>query len=226
MKKLMIVFLLPLIACSTNKKSITYNESEDNSLNEDRMIGPDLPSWVLENEIVKGDRLFLVGNAEMSPDKSEYHIKKAAIMDGEIRLISDAPSKFRVISQSALNGAGVESSDFKQIQTKLQEAIGVIGLKNHDTTCRKFVRHGESRSFVIKSCWALVSTSISDLKRAYALTLERLYGIKTSAKFENLMEKEIEKINVSQIQESKNETPNVRLPSSDAQPSMHQQKTP
>ncbi len=196
MKKstLIVSALLLLAGCSSNSLSTKDKESLGASVLEDKTLGDTVPAWT-KFEGIKESRLYGVGYAEMSLDKSEHYISKAALMDGEVKLISDSPSDFRVITQNALTGAGVESSDFVQIQTKLQEVIGATGFKSHEYTCRKIVRYQESQSKIMRGCWYQVSVNILDLKRAYQLTLEKKYGNAKAAKFGNLMSAEIDKIN-------------------------------
>lgn len=184
-----------LVSCST----VTKPSSEDkklfgNSVLDDKMYGDPLPEWSKFSGIKDG-RLYTVGYAEYSVNKSETYVKKAAIMDGEIKLISDAPADFRVITQNSLLGSGIESGEFNQIQTKLQEVIGSTGFKGHDETCRKIVRHMESHSSIFRGCWVAVSANISDLRKAYQLTLERKYGVGKASKFDDLMNQELNKIN-------------------------------
>lgn len=161
------------------------------------MVGEKLPSWVTQEESIKDGRVYLVGYAEMSADKSEHYISKAALMDAEVKLISEAPSELRVVTQSSLTGAGIDSSEYMQIQTKLQEAIGVMGFKPHESTCRKMVRFGESKNSVTRACWHRASVSLSDLRQAYVLTMSKKYGDGKASKFDDLMKKEIETINNS-----------------------------
>lgn len=159
------------------------------------MIGKELPSWVSQEHVIRDGRLYLVGYAEMSADRNEYYITKAALMDAEVKLIADAPTEFRVITQNALTGAGIESSEFSQIQTKLQEVIGLTGFKNHEHTCRKMVRYGESRTSVSRACWYQASVSLNELRKAYFMTMKSKYGEDKTHKFDDLMKQELEKIN-------------------------------
>lgn len=159
------------------------------------MIGKALPSWALGENVIKDGRLYIVGYSEMSADKSEHYISKAALMDAEIKLIADAPTEFRVITQNALTGAGVDSSDYSQIQTKLQEVIGLTGFQNHESTCRKMVRYGESRTNVNRACWHRASVSLNELRRAYLVTMKAKYGDEKAHKFDDVMKDELNKIN-------------------------------
>lgn len=161
------------------------------------MVGKDLPSWVMDQESIRDGRVYVVGYSEMSSDKSDHYISKAALMDAEVKLISEAPSELRVITQNALTGAGVDSSEYLQIQTKLQEVIGLMGFKSHEHTCRKFVRYGESRTNVNRGCWYRASVSATDLRKAYLMTMKAKYGEEKGHKFDDLMKDEINKINDS-----------------------------
>lgn len=158
------------------------------------MVGDELPSWV-DRVGVDDGRVYIVGYSEMSADKSPHYVKKAALMDGEVRLLSDAPSDFRVLTQNALTGAGLESSEFFQIQTKLQEVFATEGFKGHQNTCRKIARYGETQVRVVRGCWYRVSADLVQLKKAYAFTLAKKYGAGRANKFQKLMEQEINNIN-------------------------------
>ena len=189
-----LVSLTLLASCS----SVTKPTSEEknllgNAILDDKVYGDPLPAWT-KFQGVRDGRIFLVGYAEQSINKSEHFIKKAAVMDGEVRLIQDAPSDLRVLTQNALTGAGVDSSEFSQVQTKLSEVIGAQSFKTHDEACRKVLRHTESQSIVMRGCWVSVSANLADLQRAYQLTLQRKYGVGTASRFEDLMKKELDAI--------------------------------
>lgn len=195
MKRVLTMFLaLSLAACSTSKVKESEKTALSNAEREDKIIGGDLPEWAEQSGIVDG-RLFEVGYAEMPLDKAEHFIKKAALMDAEVKLLSEAPTDFRVITQNALTGAGIDSSEFYQIQTSLKEAIGVTSLKSHKSTCRKIVRNLESSSTVMRGCWYQASVGTADLRKAYQLTLQKKYGVGVANKFDNLMKSELDKIN-------------------------------
>lgn len=162
------------------------------------MIGKDLPSWISQQESIKDDRVYLVGYAEMSADKSDHYVAKAALMDAEVKLISEAPAELRVLTQNSLTGAGIDSSEYMQIQTKLQEVIGLQGFKQHEHTCRKFVRYGESRTSITRGCWYQASVSVSELRKAYLMTMRAKYGNDKAHKFDDIMKQELEKINDNQ----------------------------
>jgi len=157
---------------------------------DDKVYGDPLPEWT-KFQGVRDGRVYLVGYSEQSINKSEHFTKKAAVMDGEVRLIQDAPSDLRVLTQNALTGAGLESSEFMQIQSKLSEVIGAQSFKTHDEACRKILRHMESQSAVMRGCWVSVSANLMDLQKAYQLTLARKYGVVTASKFDDLMKKEL-----------------------------------
>lgn len=159
------------------------------------MIGKELPSWTSEQESFRDGRVYFVGYSEMSADKSDHHIAKAALMDAEVKLISEAPTEIRVITQNALKGAGVDSSEFVQIQTSLREVIGLSGAKPHESTCRKFVRYGESRNNITRACWHRASISQESLRKAYLMTMKAKYGDEKAHKFDDLMKDELKKIN-------------------------------
>lgn len=164
-------------------------------MKEDVTLGGELPEWTNDNGI-DGDRLVAVGYSEMTVRKSPTYIEKAALMDGETKLLADAPQDFRVITQSALTGAGIDSSEFVEIQTRLKEVLGVRGFKHHQKLCRKIVRYTESnKKNVMRGCWYRVSADLSKLKDAYKYILAKKYGQGTAGKYDNLMSKELKKIN-------------------------------
>lgn len=162
------------------------------------MIGPSLPSWVEEKPFIKDDRLNVVGRSEMSADRNEYFIAKAALMDAEVKLIYDAPTEFRVLTQNSLTGAGIDSSEYVQIQTSLREVVGLTGIKQGESTCRKYIRYGESRTSVTRICWHQASVNITELRKAYLMTLRMKYGDDKANKFDDLMKQELDKINDNQ----------------------------
>jgi len=160
------------------------------------MIGEDLPSWIFQQSLqIRNNRMYYIGYAEMSADKSQHYIAKAALMDAEVKLVSKAPTDIRIVTQNALTSAGIDSSEFTQIQTKLQELVGLTGVEPHQYTCRKFVRHGETITRIVTGCWHEASVNMSDLSRSIAMTLRRKYGDEKASKFDDLMKNELNKIN-------------------------------
>ena len=159
------------------------------------MMGSPLPSWISQTESIKDNRLHITGYAEMSADRNEVYISKAALMDAEVKLINDAPTDFRVLTQNALVSAGIDSSEFMQIQTKLTEVLALGGLKQGEWTCRKWIRYGETRTSVMKGCWHQASASLTELRKAYLFTLQKKYGSEKAHKFDDLMKQELEKVN-------------------------------
>lgn len=144
----------------------------------------------------------------MSANKSPYYIAKAALMDGETKLLSEAPSDVRIITQNALTGADIDSSEFFQMQTKLQEVLGVQSFKSHQQTCRKIVRYGETSISIVRGCWYRVSASIVQLKKAYAFTLAKKYGQGKANKFQKIMDQELNKINNHRRYDNEKQTSN------------------
>lgn len=178
------------------------------------MIGESLPSWTSHESDIKDGRLYLTGRSEMSADKNELHVAKAALLDAEVRLINDAPSEIRVITQNSLTGAGIDSSEFMQIQTKLQEVVGLTGMQSHEFTCRKIVRYGESRTNVNRLCFYRASVSLADLRKAYLMTMRLKYSEDKVTKFDDLMKQEMDKINNSTRfnREDNKQTSNTTIP--------------
>jgi hypothetical protein len=191
---ILIIQLIIFVSCATNKAKESEQNALANAEKEDKIVGSSLPPWVEESGVRDG-RLYEVGYAEFSLDKSEYYIKKAAEMDAEVKLLSDAPTDLRVITQNSLTGVGLDSSEYSQIQTSLKEVIGVTSLKSHRKTCRKIIRHLEDSSKPMRACWAESSVSMSDVRRAYQLTLQKKYGVGVANKFDDLMKSELDKIN-------------------------------
>ena len=168
---------------------------------------------------VTNNRLNVVGYAEMSADKNSYYIAKAALMDAESKLISDAPSDFRIITQNALTGAGIDSAEFMQIQTKLQEVIGLGSLRPEQYTCRKFLRYGESSNRITRACWYQASVNVFEVKKAYTMTLRAKYGDQKANKFDDLMSDELKRINDKDRFKSKPEKKEVvQAPQQNVQP--------
>lgn len=196
-----LLFLVPflVIGCSSTKTDQSIQKVTESPLvQEDQMVGKDLPSWATQIESIRDGRLYMVGYSEMSADKSEHYISKAAFMDAEMKLLSESPTDIREITQNALTGSGMDSSDFVQIQTKLKELVGMKGAKPHEHTCRKFVRYGESRTVVNRACWYQASISLGSFREAYMLTMQKKYGDKKAHQFDDLMKQEINKINDGQ----------------------------
>lgn len=160
------------------------------SVSEDIILGGSLPEWVNKAEVNQA-QLYVIGYAEMSAKKSNHYVKKAALMDAEIKILSDAPTDFRVIAQTALTGAGLESSEFYEIQTKIKDVYGVQGVRQHQSICRKVVRHGELIRRIMKACWIRVSIDIAKLQKAYAYTVRMKYGDQKAGRFEKLMADEL-----------------------------------
>lgn len=186
----LILILVALSACSMSEK-----KTDPDDIKEDRIVGEALPSWVDDNGIMNG-RLVAVGYSEMAISRSPMFVEKAALMDGETKLIADAPHDFRVITQNSLTGAGIESSEFVQVQTSLKEVLGVRGFKHHEKTCRKLVRytlHNEQN--VLRGCWYRVSADVAKLQEAYRFILAKKYGQGKADKFNDLMKQELKSIN-------------------------------
>lgn len=191
---LMVITLI--VGCASQTNSVSP-ESKNSSLNvkEDVTLGGELPEWTNDNGI-NGDRLVAVGYSEMTVSKSPHYVEKAALMDGETKLLADAPQDFRVITQNALTGAGIDSSEFVEIQTRLKEVLGVRGFKHHQKECRKLVRYTENnKKNVMRGCWYRVSADLGKLQEAYKYILAKKYGQGKAGKFDNLMEQELKKIN-------------------------------
>lgn len=199
MKKIIgIMFLSLIVSCATNKsveQVVAQQEIIEDTIKEDKIIGDDLPSWTRKSGIENG-MVFAVGKAEFDANKSEYYIERAAAMDGEIKLLTDAPTDVRVLTQNALTGAGIDGSEFYQIQTKLQEVVGLTGIRHSEdkVACRKVIRYGELSSRLTRSCWVQVSIPVKELVAAYRRTLALKFGEYKANEFKDLMMDELNNI--------------------------------
>lgn len=212
MKTLICLSLLLLVSCTTSpyrKQIEQQQEIVEDTIKQDKITGGDLPSWVYKNGIENG-HVYVVGKAEFDVNKSPFYVEKAAVMDGETRLISDAPSDFRVLTQNAITGAGIDSSEFYQIQTKLQEVVGLTGIKYHadKMECRKVIRYGIMSTAVTRACWTMVSVPLINLTKAYERTIALKFGTYKANRFMNQMQQELDKINNNPLMESKDEDTN------------------
>lgn len=226
------------ISCSTNHvkhQIITEQEILEDTIKEDKIIGASLPSWIRKSGIEHGT-VYVVGKAEFSANKSPFYVEKAALMDAEMALFTDAPSDIRILTQNAMTGAGIDSAEFYQVQTKLQEVIGVTGIR-HDSekvACRKIIRYGELSTRIVRACWVQASIPVKELVKAYRRTLAMKFGDYKANEFKNLMNDELEKINNNPIR-SRRETINsnsssnknskrTRLPSKQVEAHQRQQE--
>lgn len=204
MKNIMIPLIAILVsscASNLNKQVITdKQEMIEDTIKEDKIIGSDVPSWTRKSGVENG-MVYVVGSAEFDANHSPLYVEKAAVMDGEIRLLSDAPTDVRVLTQNALTGVGVNSSEFFQIQTKLQEVIGLTGVRHNQekVVCRKVIRYGNLNTQLNRICWAQVSVSVRNLMKAYQRTLAMKFGVFKANKFKNIMDDELKRINNNKL---------------------------
>ena len=208
MKILMILMITVMFSSCANspRQQIIEADQElvEDTIKEDKILGGDLPSWVNKSGIENGI-VYVVGKAEMSADRSPFYVEKAAIMDAEMKILSDAPTDVRVVTQNALTGSGIDSSEFYQIQTKLQEVKGLTGIKhsNERTVCRKVIRYGNLGTNVMRACWSQVQIKAKDLTKAYERTLALKFGVHKANSFKTLMDQELKKINKGEHEEEK-----------------------
>lgn len=203
MKMVLIFLLLMFMGCSSNNlvnKTLLEREAIEDMTQEDKIIGDTLPSWVNKSGIENGQS-YAVGNAEFSADANPAYVKRAAIMNGEGKLLSDAPTDFRILAQSAMTGAGIDDNEFFEIQTKLKEVVGLSGIYHNQerTTCRKILRYGELSTRLVRSCWVQVSVSTRELSKAYQRTIALKYGGKAANKFGKIMEKELDRVDNNRL---------------------------
>ena len=212
----MLLALMLVTSCATNhvkQAIVAEQEVIEDTIKEDKIIGDSLPSWIHKSGIENG-MVYVVGKAEFGANKSPFYVEKAALMDAEIALFSDAPSDIRILTQNALTGAGIDSAEFYQIQTKLQEVVGVTGVR-HDSekvTCRKIIRYGELSSRLTRACWVQASIPVRELAKAYRRTLALKFGKYKANEFKDRMDDELKRINKNPLMEKRNETSNT-LPS-------------
>jgi uncharacterized protein YlbG (UPF0298 family) len=208
--------MVNLISCSSNQISNSIQdqrEAIEENVREDKIVGKDLPDWVHKSGIENG-KVFTVGVAEMRSNKSPVHITKAAVMDGETKLLSDAPADFRIVTQNAMNGAGIDSNEFYQIQTKIQEVVGLVGLKTNSEkiTCRKIIRYGAISTDVNRICYVQVYIPVRELMKAYKRTLALKFGQGVSERFQDKMEEELKKTDsMAEIKAGSNKKQKVTL---------------
>ena len=209
MKYIIIFLMIVIVGCSSNpmiKQAEMQHDAIESLVKEDRIIGDSLPDWVNKSGIENG-MVYVVGQAEFNVDKSPLYVRKAATMDAEVKLISDAPSDVRILTQNVLSGIGVDSSEFHQIQTKLQTVIGLNGIKinQEKMTCRKIVRYGSMSAYVVRSCWVQASVPLNKLMKAYQRTLQMKFGEYKARQFGKLADKELNRI----MNGGKDEKPNT-----------------
>ena len=219
MKTIIMGMLLGLLAsCSTNpikQAAVAQQEIVEDTIKEDKMFGGSLPSWVRRSGIETG-MVYTVGKAEFDANKSPFYVEKAAQMDAESRLISDAPTDFRILTQNAMTGAGIDSAEFYQIQTKLQQVVGLTGIKvdQDKITCRKFIRYGNLSTRVTRACFVQAFIPVKELMKAYQRTLALKFGDYKAGEFKNLMQQELERVTDNPLMEKRNEkvnSPRVRV---------------
>ena len=193
----MICIFVVATACSSGKKTMLGDQrvEVEESVKEDKIHGDPLPDWANASGIENG-RVFTVGVASFPAEKAQILVEKAALLDGETKLLSDAPTDFRSLAQSSLNSSTSTTVEFSQIDTRLKTVKGLTGIKYHDDklTCRKIVRYGTYATVIDRQCWAMVSVPIQSLKAAYERTIQELYGDKTAEKFSTRMDEELKKI--------------------------------
>lgn len=176
---------------------------------------------------LEGGKIYAVGYAEMSADRSPHYVSRAASVDAERQILSDAPADFRIVAQNAMHGAGVDSADFHEITTSLREVFAVQSIRSEASECRRYIRYGETQDRMLNACWVKVSANASSLREAYRRTLAIKYGIGTANKFDSLMEDELERINDhrrysddqdinhSDINNVRDQSPASRMPASE-----------
>jgi len=203
------LLLMVLVGCSTNpiqRNIIAQQEIIEATIKEDKIIGDSLPSWTRKSGIENG-MVYVVGVAEFDANKSPFYIQKAAQMDAETKLLSDAPADFRVITQNAMTGVGIDSAEYYQVQTKLQEVIGLVGIKidQDKITCRKMIRYGNLSTRLTRVCYVQAFISAQQLAKAYKRTLALKFGEYKANEFKNLMNQELKQINKNPLLRSSHE---------------------
>lgn len=210
--------LLVVTSCATNHvkdQIVTEQEVIEDTIKEDKIIGGSLPSWTRKSGVENG-MVYVVGKAEFGANKSPFYVEKAAQMDAEMSLFSDAPADVRILTQNALTGAGIDSAEFYQIQTKLQEVIGVTGIRidSEKVVCRKIIRYGELSSRLTRACWVQAHIPVKELVKAYRRTLALKFGEYKANEFKDRMDDELQRINKNPLMEKRNEKANTLSTSS------------
>ena len=214
MKKLFVLILLLCLiqSCASSKKQ-EHRDAISEMVQSDRYVDeaenlPDLSRFKIG---MHGNRLYARGEAELSIKNSRSTVERAAIMDGETKLLSEAPSDFRILTQNALTSAGVDANEFYQIQTKIQTVVGLTGI-NYDarkTMCKKLIKNDGYDTSVSRTCWIQVHIPLSELVKAYRRTLALKFGQSVGDEFKKKMDNELKKLDTfapkSQIKEKKHE---------------------
>jgi hypothetical protein len=209
----MLLALALVTSCATNyvrDQIVTEQEVIEDTIKKDKIIGGDLPSWIKKSGIENG-MVYVVGKAEFGANKSPFYVEKAAAMDAEMSLFSDAPTDVRMLTQNALTGTGIDSAEFYQIQTKLQEVVGVTGIKldSEKVVCRKIIRYGELSSRLTRACWVQAHIPVKELVKAYRRTLALKFGKYKANEFKDRMNDELKRINKNPLMEKRNEKANT-----------------
>jgi len=152
------------------------------------------PQWINESG-VRGGLVYTVGVAEASANSLENTVKRMAILNGETSLMSKAPADFRIATQNSMNSVNVDENVFTEIQSKIQEVLGVEGFK-HDkakTACRKVLRYGETEAHLNRICWVRIAIPVNKMARAFERTMAMKFGEKVSEAFKKKLDDELKK---------------------------------
>jgi len=211
MKISIMLFLISLIvSCTSNPaKRVLINQQElvEDLIKEDKIIGKELPKWISQSGIEKGI-VYSVGKIEFDIKLNETYAEEAAMMDAEMKLLSDAPTDVRILAQKSLNEIGLNNSSFYEIQTKLKEVMGVSGIKKDisKVTCRKVIRYNVYETKLNRICWAQVQVPFNNLMEAYKRTIALKYGESKARLFKNKVNQELDHmINNPYTNEAQNE---------------------
>ena len=195
MKALLIIMVVSLAGCSTSKfdKRIS-SEAQLNKYasQEDKIVGSELPDWV-DAEGINSGYVYAVGEAEESVGQNVQVIKELAAHNAKMKIVQRLPGEYKYIVQNSLSTAS--NNEFNKIEISKGDLFGLQGVKTSRkyTTCRKMIRHTDFGSKVKRICFVQASVSLKNLNDAISRTIARKYGEETSAKFDKILRKQVEK---------------------------------
>ena len=184
-------------ACATSEKQ-EYRDAVSEMVEADRYVDEDenLPDLSRFKIGMSNGRVYSRGEAELPINNSRSTVERAAIMDGETKLLSEAPSDFRILTQNALTSAGVDAGEFYQIQSKIQTVVGVTGISYdaRKTMCKKLIKNDGFETNVSRVCWVQVHIPLNELIKAYKRTLALKFGQNVAEQFKAKMDNEVKKL--------------------------------
>jgi len=137
-----------------------------------------------------------VGIAVYPANANEGLIRKAAIVDGKMKLVTSGPTEFKSMVQRATGNALGYTGDFHQIETSVSEVSRLEGIKQRDADveCKNVVEPTQDGTFRNnKECRAIVSVPFTELRKAFDYTLEKKYGLNIKSQVEKILNIQLEK---------------------------------